>query len=178
MTEEEASEAIRNLFDFVCEERAKDGLQVPVTWIALRRDPLDGQRQIQLIPPPPPFEDWNDVSKDVQAFLVKTALEVLEPDFVIQICEAYTVNEDAPSSEASKAAAFIASGGSLEDYPGREEIVLASLNGATTSRLWKRQINEDGTLGAVIEFDSTESVGRFHDCTAPLREPLSGSIDE
>ena len=178
LTEDEAADALLNLFDFVCAERIKDGLEVPGTWIALRRDPMDGTRQIQLIPPPPPFDSWGDVSKDVQAFLVKAALEMLEPDFVIQICEAYIINEHASSKDASKAAAFIAAGGSLGDYPGREEIILASLNGATTSRIWKRQIHADGTLGDIVEFDSTESCGRFHDCTSPLRSPVAGSIDE
>lgn len=91
-------------------------------------------------------------TKDEVAALIRSQAAFRGARYVIHTSEAWVAGGMDPTSQAT-AAALMMAGGSLEDLPGRKEILMSNLHGPGIRRSLTCFINEDGTLGETSDSD-------------------------
>lgn len=94
-------------------------------------------------------------TKDEAADLIRSQAKARGARYVIHTNEAWVAADNSPTAQAT-AASLMMSGGSLEDLPGRKEIIMSNLLGPGIRRMITCVIHDDGTLGETQAADQPD----------------------
>jgi hypothetical protein len=94
-------------------------------------------------------------TKDEAAALIQSQAVLRGARYVIHTNEAWVSGATDAAGQAL-AVSFLMAGGTLEDLPGRREVLMSNLMGPGVRRMLTCYINEDGTLGETFDADQAE----------------------
>lgn len=137
--------------------RAEGGEEVAPIGFVVKMDVPPVVAMVPLAPLP---------DKDAWAFVLKLAAKQMAADYVLLNCEAWILsNERVGNRAVAEGVAANMAGVSLEDVPGRVEVLMSQMDGRGIKRMLTAEIFEDGTLGEtkIVEAsaDEYEDMGRL-----------------
>lgn len=114
--------------------------------------------------------DATSRSKDEHRLAIESMVRQTGAVYVARVDEAWSVRPNGDKDEEVASQAWIKSGRSLENYPGRIEVVHLVIDGPGFSRMYNCTILGERTLGPTEIVDSGNVTGRFTNLSGRLGE--------
>lgn len=155
---------------------------IPAMWFHFTEDLSTKEREAAFIDPPPPFDSWCEMPKEIMVDAMEFWLRMNRPDYIGHVSEAWAVH-GANKDEAARAVDWMNRGLPLKDFPGSREIVTLTVQSSDynlqLTALLPRYENENVEYKAFDSdaFPDFEIAGRVGKVADVLKQPLPGSID-
>jgi hypothetical protein len=94
------------------------------------------------------------MDKETMALSIRLSVQLLGAEYVIFVNEAWASFSETPE-EYEAMEQWTATGKSLETFPGRQEILMVSLDGPDVALVLSADINQDGSAGPLQRMDTT-----------------------
>lgn len=114
--------------------------------------------------------DVSSRSKEEHRLAIKNMVRGTGAVYVARVDEAWSIRPNGDKDEETASQAWIASGRSLENYPGRVEVIHFTVDGPGLSRMYHCMILGNGKLGPTEVVDSGDVAGIFTNLSGRLGE--------
>ena len=157
-----AVEVTEGITRIALEYRQTTRSEIPATAHFIRFPEVEGMRPEVIAIDPSRMGE----SKEEMALGIRMMVSMLGAEYVILVTEAYS-SEGSSEEDRIALNAWTESGRSLKDFPGRQEILMVSLDGPDTSIMFSAPINDDGSVGTPQRYEGLEMGGRLANLSHP-----------